>query len=71
LNEYKKNPYAKERKESIFDKIIDPKDKDRSLKIFGIYFVGFILIMTLISVIFGNGGLSGSFGDIVNTYKDY
>lgn len=71
MNEYKKNLYQKEKKESIFDKIINPNDKDRGLKIFGIYFVGFILIMTLISVIFGNGGLSGSFGNIVNTYKDY
>lgn len=55
---------------SFWNKIIDPEDKDRGLKIFGICFTGFIILLVLISLIFGNGGFSANFGEIVNTYKD-
>lgn len=60
-----------ENKSSIFDKIIDPNDKDRGLKIFAIYFSIAILLLVLISLIFGNGGFASNFGGIVDTYKDY
>jgi hypothetical protein len=62
--------YTDKEKSSIFDKIIDPKDKDRSLKIFGISSAIVLVLLVLISLFFGNGGFSGDFGSIVNTYKE-
>ena len=62
--------YSDKEKSSIFDKIIDPKDKDRSLKIFAISSVAILVLLVSISLLFGNGGFSGDFGTIVNTYKE-
>jgi len=62
--------YSDKEKSSIFDKIIDPKDKDRGLKIFAISSVIVVVLLVLISLLFGNGGFSGNFGTIVDTYKE-
>ncbi len=62
--------HSDEEKSSIFDKIIDPKDKDRGLKIFAISSAIVIVLIVLISLLFGNGGFSNDFGNIVNTYKE-
>ena len=62
--------YSDKEKSSIFDKIIDPKDKERGLKIFALSSAIVLVLLVLLSLFFGNGGFSGNFGTIVDTYKE-